>query len=143
MLLAKQLRSNSVDEVTRWRLAALIEPVVLGRRSYQGPDGRWRMRPISQWMFVIEPRRPGKKLSHRRRDRNMALWVAHWIAIGKHKQVKGAIGEVIKQYKQHGVEEETVRQAWHKYGAEAKAVLKGRVIKWDEYLESTTRDFDW
>ena len=81
--------------------------------------------------------------SQRRSRTSAGAKRAWWIAIGKHKQVKGAIGEVIKQYKQHGVEEETVRQAWHKYGAEAKAVLKGRVIKWDEYLESTTRDFDW
>jgi hypothetical protein len=137
MLLAKQLRSNSVSDVIRWRLAALIEPDLLGRRSYRGPDGSSRMRPTSQWMVVIEPRHPGKKLSHQRRDQNIAHWVARWKAAGK--QVKWALGEVSKQY---DVGEETVRQAWHKYGVEAEAVLNGRVIQWEEYLESTTRDFD-
>jgi len=140
-LLAEWLRSDRpLDRQIRWRLAALLEPHSL--LSFQDKDGRRKQRPASDYMLVIKRRpRNGKKkpgrlperardkriAAHIRvRDRRIAAHIAAWLhqkkQMNQKVQVKWAVGKAMEEF---GKKEKTVREAWRKYGAEAKKLVTG------------------
>jgi len=126
-LLAARLRySRVLDPFILWRLAALFHPWSWRRLQPKAES--------SMWKLVLEPRRKGKKLSGRPRDKAIARNIADLRVQGK--RMKSAVEEVQHKY---GVSRETVYLAWREHRAEAQAAAEQEVMNYREWLSDDSK----